>query len=370
MKLIADFIIITGIVLNVFVLLGLFKIKTKQTPHKILIILWAFVLVSLVHFYGRLHSIDLLYILTFIFANGVRLFLAPLIYVYIKSIFRPYKSLFRKNLIHFVPFTLYFIVYIIPSVVNHIGERKFFTHLSFIDNDYTQGLFQDTISLFYLVLSLRLFYSAKNNIKQQYSNISNKDFLWIRNFVLCFLIVILFDVLLIFSAMLFNLNAAELAYVTVVVLVISMLYLGYYGLTQSTIFLPNFLTANLNKPKKGDTHELKALKEKLERALHTDKHFLIPELTLSELAIQVNIPERKLSNVINDTMHTTFYDLINSLRVEEAKSKLKSEAVDKYSITGIAKICGFNSKSSFYRIFKKETGLTPTQFKNNVNKMS
>ncbi|WP_282135041.1 helix-turn-helix domain-containing protein [Seonamhaeicola maritimus] len=69
-------------------------------------------------------------------------------------------------------------------------------------------------------------------------------------------------------------------------------------------------------------------------------------------------------------MHTTFYDLINSLRVEEAKTKLKSAAFDKYSITGIAELCGFNSKSSFYRIFKKETGLTPTQFKNNTNKIS
>ena len=170
--------------------------------------------------------------------------------------------------------------------------------------------------------------------------------------------------------MLFNLNAAELGYVTVIVLVTSMVYLGYYGLTQSTIFLPNFLINSASKPIRDNPDELHSFKEKLELALIENKPYLVPELTLSELAERINIPERKLSHVINNTMHTTFYDLINTHRIEEAKTKLKSEAFNKYSIAGIAEICGFNSKSSFYRIFKKETGLTPAQYKNNINKMS
>ncbi|WP_282135042.1 hypothetical protein [Seonamhaeicola maritimus] len=293
MKLIIDFIIITGIVLNVLVLFGLVKIKTKQAPHKILIVLWAFVLVSLIHFYSRLHNINLLFIISFIFANGVRLFLAPLIYLYIKSIFKSHNSLLKKNLVHFVPFILYLIIYIIPSVTNHLYEKQVFIHLNLIDNDYIQGLFQDTISLIYLLVSLRLFFSSKNNIKQEYSNISNKDFLWIRNFVYCFSIVILIDILLIFSAMLFGFNAAELGYVTVLMLIISMVYLGHYGLTQSTIFLPEFLTNNSDKPKLINDDELKAIIEKIELTLYTDKHFLIPELTLSALAQQLNISERK-----------------------------------------------------------------------------
>ena len=93
---------------------------------------------------------------------------------------------------------------------------------------------------------------------------------------------------------------------------------------------------------------------------------MIPRLTLSSLAEIVNVSGRKLSVIINDEMHTTFYDLINKYRVEEAKIKLTLNEFDKYSIDGIAETCGFNSKSSFYRIFKNETGITPTQFKNST----
>ena len=257
-------------------------------------------------------------------------------------------------------------VYIIPSVINYVTEQEIFTYLNLLENNYAQGLFQDVFSIIYLYFSLRLFYSSKKNIKQHYSNINQKDFLWVRNFIFCFSSVILFDILLIFLSMVFDFNAAELGYITVFILVISMVYLDYYGLTQSTIFLPDFLT-NERKFKKNSTpDELGFLKEKLEQIFYTEKPYLVPGLTLSSLSEIVNISERKLSVVINDSMHTSFYDLINKYRIEEAKIKLTLNEYEKYSIAGVAETCGFNSKSSFYRIFKKETGITPTQFKNNT----
>ncbi|NMH89074.1 helix-turn-helix domain-containing protein [Flavivirga algicola] len=370
MKLIIDFIIITGLVLNIFVLLGLLKIKGKQAPHKILIIMWGFIFLSLIHFYAKLHGMDLLYIMTFIFANGVRIFLAPLIFVYIKSIFQPYKSLIKKNLVHFTPFLIYLIIYILPSVVNHLAEKEVFQHVKLIDATMNQGLVLDLISLVYLILSARLFLVSKQHLKHQYSNINAKDFLWIRNFLFCFIIIIILDLILVFLALWFNLNPAELGYITIVFLVASMIYLGYYGLTQSTIFLPDFLVDKRAKPREINISELSGFQEKLEYSLNTDKPYLQPGLTLSVLAEHLGISDRKLSMVINDIMKTSFYDLINKYRIEEAKKKLASSDYDKYSITGIAEICGFNSKSSFYRIFKKETGMTPTQYKNSIDKVS
>ncbi len=365
MKLIIDFIIITGLTLNTLVLLGLLKIKAKQAPHKILIVMWTFIFISLIHFYAKLHDMDLLYIISFIFANGVRIFLAPLIFIYIKSIFQPYKSLVKKNLIHFTPFLIYLIIYILPSVVNHLAEKEVFEHVKLIDKTINQGLVLDLISLVYLMLSIRLFFTSKDNLKHQYSNLRARDFLWIRNFLFCFIIIIILDLILVFLAMWFNLNPAELGYITVVVLVASMIYLGYYGLTQSTIFLPDFLTNKNTSTREVNTSELRALHEKLEHSLNTDKPYLQSGLTLSVLADRLGTSDRKLSAVINDMMEISFYDLINKYRIEEAKKRLVSSDYDKYSITGIAETCGFNSKSSFYRIFKKETGITPTQFKNN-----
>tara|TARA_R110002033_G_C3879495_1_gene237918 strand:- start:129 stop:743 length:615 start_codon:yes stop_codon:yes gene_type:complete len=201
-------------------------------------------------------------------------------------------------------------------------------------------------------------------MKNLYSNINKIDFLWIRNFVFCFSAVILFDILLIISSIIFNIDASILGFITVIILIISMIYLGYNGLTQSTIFLPDFLSNERKIKNNVLPVELIPFRENLENILNTEKPYLTPELTLSALAKIVNISERKLSVIINDEMHTTFYDLINKHRVEEAKFRLNSNEFEKYSIIGISETCGFNSKSSFYRIFKKETGMSPTQFKN------
>src|SRR5690606_21793320 len=115
--------------------------------------------------------------------------------------------------------------------------------------------------------------------------------------------------------------------------------------------------------------EVIALKKKVTHAIEEEKLFLSPDLTLRILAEKIDLHERKLSGLINDEMKTTFYDLINYYRVEEAKKRLKSPMYDKYKVVAIGDSCGFNSKSSFYRVFKKETGLTPSQFKKNkINK--
>ena len=80
--------------------------------------------------------------------------------------------------------------------------------------------------------------------------------------------------------------------------------------------------------------------------------------------------ERKLSAFFKEVMDSNFYDTVNAFRVEEAKRILKSEALKNQSITGIALSCGFRSKSSFYRIFKKSTNLSPMDYVKMTTKVS
>ena len=67
-------------------------------------------------------------------------------------------------------------------------------------------------------------------------------------------------------------------------------------------------------------------------------------------------------------MHVSFYDLINSYRIVEAKKRLSSVDYEKYTIEGIGYSCGFNSRSSFFKIFKKETGISPYSYKKSILK--
>ena len=90
-------------------------------------------------------------------------------------------------------------------------------------------------------------------------------------------------------------------------------------------------------------------------------------MNLKVLADKMDTTERKLSAFFSEVLSSNFHDTINSYRVEEAKAILTSEALENHSIAGIAQSCGFSSKSSFYRIFKKRTSMTPLQY---VKKMS
>jgi AraC-like DNA-binding protein len=367
MKLAVNFILITGLVLNIIVLLGLIKLKNKVMPQKILIVFWSFILITIIHFYAKLHDLELLNIFTYFFQNGARLFLAPLIYIYIKSIFLSDKKDFKKQLFHFIPFVIYQLFYIVPIIVNYFIDPNIFSYMDTVDLYFNQGLVQDIYSVGYMYLSLKLFYHIRGTLRHEYSFMNEKDFIWIKNFLWSFSMVVFVDLVLVICKIVFGYIANWDGFITIVFLIIAMVYLGYYGLTQSTIFLPDFLITE-KKTKTNSTiktcKELGGLKIKLESLMIEDKPYLIPELTLRHLSVKVGISERKLSMLLNEEINSSFYDFINKYRVNEAKDKLASTVFDKYSITGIGLNCGFNSKSSFYRIFKNETGMSPSVYKN------
>ncbi len=81
------------------------------------------------------------------------------------------------------------------------------------------------------------------------------------------------------------------------------------------------------------------------------------------MAEDLNISRHKLSEAINNGQKKNIYKLINEFRVEEVKEMLVNPAFNHFTVLGIGLECGFNSKTSFNRIFKEETGLTPTEYK-------
>jgi AraC-like DNA-binding protein len=67
--------------------------------------------------------------------------------------------------------------------------------------------------------------------------------------------------------------------------------------------------------------------------------------------------------VINEHFKLNFFDFVNQYRVEAFKERIVNPKYGNFSLLGVAFECGFNSKSAFNRIFKKSTGLTPSQYK-------
>ena len=363
MKLVADFILITGIILNSIAIINLLRLKKRVLPQNILIIFWVFILGVLLFFYASLNKLQSLAFITYYLERGIRFVVPPLLFLYVNSIFQKSPNLIKRYLFHFIPFFLFLGFYIIPQSLHWD-----LNYLHYINKNFLSlVIIQNVYGIIYFTLSLRLFYTVKRTLRHSYSTIPDTNFLWLEKFLISFLCVLIIDLILTISEVSFGYNATWDSYVTVFFMIVSIGYIGYYGLSQSTIFLPDFLIKNLeNKTAKKQLYlneiQKNELQERFDTLLTDEKIYLSSNLNLKMLADKMDISERQLSAFFNEVLQSNFYDTINFYRVEEAKTKLKTDTIKSHSITGIGLSSGFSSKSSFYRVFKQKTGISPSVF--------
>jgi AraC-like DNA-binding protein len=100
--------------------------------------------------------------------------------------------------------------------------------------------------------------------------------------------------------------------------------------------------------------------------MQTKKLYLNPELKITDIASEVSLPRKQISRAVNEKLNDNFYNFVNRYRIGEAKRLLEDAKFNQFSIEGIARKSGFNSRSSFYTAFKNETGVTPSQFRGKV----
>lgn len=166
--------------------------------------------------------------------------------------------------------------------------------------------------------------------------------------------------------------------ITTIAMVFVILYLAYYGTSQSTILLPDYALEKKNEntltENKTFHHlanatedEVAHLKLRLTALMEKEKHYQNENLTLEALALEIPTTDRKLSALLNYHLDTNFYDLINGYRIKEVQRRMADKANDKYTLLALAYESGFNSKTTFNRIFKKETGLSPSVYKKRLS---
>ena len=98
------------------------------------------------------------------------------------------------------------------------------------------------------------------------------------------------------------------------------------------------------------------------KVLNEKQPYLNPELKLTDLAVLLGVHPNHLSQVINSQCGKSFYDLINERRIQEFIFRLKQKESKQYTLVALAFDCGFNSKASFNRNFKKYIQLTPSDY--------
>lgn len=101
-----------------------------------------------------------------------------------------------------------------------------------------------------------------------------------------------------------------------------------------------------------------------EKFIKEERNFLDANLSLEFVAKKLNINKSYLSRLINSDLEKSFNDYINELRIEEAKTYLEQTEFENYTLLAIGLEAGFNSKTAFNSAFKKFTGVTPSEYKN------
>lgn len=151
--------------------------------------------------------------------------------------------------------------------------------------------------------------------------------------------------------------------------------LAYWGLRQKPGFEGRYADdkSDISAPENSDSENSKKyersalgkdqarrIADKINAAMELEKLHLDPSLSLHKLARHVAIPPNYISQTLNETMGTNFFDFVNKWRIETAKPKI---IANEDTVLNIALEVGFNARSSFYKVFKKETGKTPTEFR-------
>ncbi|MES2109124.1 MAG: ABC transporter permease [Bacteroidota bacterium] len=101
----------------------------------------------------------------------------------------------------------------------------------------------------------------------------------------------------------------------------------------------------------------------LKKAVHQNRYYEDPELTLSSLGEKLGLHTHELSRMLNTVLKKSFNDFINEYRVRDVIRKMQDPAYANITLLGIAYDSGFNSQSTFHRIFKELTGKTPAEYK-------
>lgn len=283
------------------------------------------------------------------------------------------KIAIKTRLLHLIPyFTL--IVLLIPFYTLSAEEKIYVFKNDGIGFEWFMLIHQVSMiisGIAYTVWTLLLIQNHKKKIQSTFSNTDKKELQWLRylsiGLGLIWLVALFFEEQIIFSC-----------------IVVFVLFIGFFGINQMNIFTttPSLDPDDENKYpfKKEQKTELNSPEKKryaksgvndeMAEEIYSKLNELMPNknlykqenLTLSELAKQLNVHPNHLSQVINEKEEKNFYNYINSLRIKEFIRLASQQKNEKFTLMSLAQDCGFNSKSTFNKHFKAYTQKTPSEF--------
>lgn len=281
--------------------------------------------------------------------------IGPLIYFYVSALLDPSFVFQKKHAIHLIPFLLVesYSIFYLSSL------HQFIIWYSPLEIITCKAVLVQ--NLIYIVLLARQIRSHNISFSTFFSQNHSEKLTWLR-FVFCafvFLWIIQlqsFVLLQLLKIIQWCGYTASLYFIGTFIFVYAIAYLTWRN--------PWVFLNDIKYRKSGFNEESKNhYREKLVSLMTSKTVYRDPMLSSQKLAKEMGIPVPYLSQLINESFQSNFYDFVNKHRIEDSKQLLSDPANQQKTILEIAYQVGFNSKATFNSAFKKFTGLTPSQFR-------
>jgi len=198
----------------------------------------------------------------------------------------------------------------------------------------------------------------KKQLQNHYSDSGLSNIDWLANFF------VVHFVLFILAMIIYSINPRNGSWVCPIATILGMSYLLYVVVRHSTALytsrLPDF-QPDTTSLRTMSAEQMKEICDAVVQYLQTSAIYKDCNLTLASISHETGIAHGSISTAINTYMGKNFYEIVNTMRIEEAKRQLQKLDPNR-TIESIAVACGFRSRSTFFAAFKKMEGTTPLQW--------
>ncbi|MCX6332970.1 MAG: helix-turn-helix domain-containing protein [Bacteroidia bacterium] len=297
----------------------------------------------------------------------------PLLYLYVKFMTKPERKFNWLALIHFVPFLVFFVVSVVFRSIPLMKDlRSFFAPDRFISLRiiYGIGLFLSVTiysTLTFIEISRHQAY-LKSIISYTTGMITLN---WLKVFSISFYVAFLVLFILGSLNLIGDFIPFDPYFVVFTFITVFSFVFSFYIINQPVIFGQEVKILNGEDKKEVEKYTRSGLKDKQAEAflkklisyVEEKKPYLERDLSIQDLSDATGISRHHITQVLNEKHKKNFFTFINEYRVQEAIARFNDPKNNVFTILAIAYDSGFNSKTTFNSIFKAQTGITPSEFR-------
>lgn len=289
----------------------------------------------------------------------IRFLILPFFYLYSYRIIN--RDLKENAAVHFIPSALAFISLIPFYILTKEEKFIYFSKISqIIDWRLDILFFSNLIQMYYYIYIIKKLVKGVKN--KEGHRITEEKIKWINNIIYALFIYVTLSLITGIGIVTHSYSSIHFLVILLAISVVVFIISFNSSTIPESIWIEPINSSGNNKYVKSNLPSEKAefILKKLDCLIENNKEYLDPDISIDKLAEMLNVSRHHLSEVLNTYKKKNYYDYINYYRVREAKKLLTG--TDK-NIIDIAMETGYKTKQTFNSVFKKNTKLTPSEFR-------